>query len=88
MGMPGAYRPQPRTPAFQWIIGGYHKLTALKGSIIEPVIAPAIAWVKSVFDWHLVLDPIWRPLFLLFLTSLIAAARSAWSVGNRLRALG
>src|SRR5262245_26826642 len=71
------------TPALQWIIDGYHQLTAQLASYVEPLIIPVISWVNSVLGWHLVLTPIWRPLFLLFSIGIVAAARHYWTIDDR-----
>jgi hypothetical protein len=72
------FKPWRLTPAFQWIVDGYHQLTAVVASYVEPFFVPAIARINSVLDWHLVLDPIWRPVFLLMSIIAVAAARTSW----------
>jgi hypothetical protein len=63
------------TPAFQWIVDGYSQLTAVLAAWIEPWLAPVIAWLNTLFGWHIVLNPIWRPVFLLWVLPASAIAR-------------
>jgi hypothetical protein len=63
------------TPAFQWIVDGYSFITAQLASYSEPYILLAIIWINTRLGWHLVLDPIWRPFFLLFFILPVASSR-------------
>ena len=74
------------TPAFQWIVDGYLWITAQLASYVEPLILPAISWINSLFDWHIVLYPHWRPMFLLLLMFSLAWPRAYWIDGRRLEA--
>jgi hypothetical protein len=69
--------------ALQWIVDGYNDITAVIGSVIEPLVAPAIAWINALFDWRLDLQPHWRPLFLLGTMLAIGWARMTWKSGAR-----
>ena len=66
------------TRLVQWIVDGYQKLTTLLAAIIEPLIMPVIHWINTILGWHLVLDPIWRPTFLLCSLMVVALARAMW----------
>jgi hypothetical protein len=61
--------------AFQWIVDGYHRITAVMARVIEPLVTTAIAWINAQLGWHLVLYPHWRPLFLLTMVLIVGAAR-------------
>lgn len=67
----------------QWIVDGYTALTAEMAAWIEPLIAPAIAWINGLLGWQLVLHPHWRPLFLLGLVAVVALVRGNWSTRFR-----
>jgi hypothetical protein len=71
-----------------WIVDGYNRLTAVMEHIIQPYILPAIVWINAQFGWRLVLDPIWRPIFLIVIIPILALARIDWREGARIRAVG
>jgi hypothetical protein len=64
--------------ALQWIVDGYNILTAEMAAWIEPLLAPAIAWISVLLGWELKLYPHWRPLSLLLMMYMVAKARTYW----------
>lgn len=51
--------------ALQWIVDGYSGIMAVVGAVLEPLLAPAIAWLGRLFDVRLELHPHWQPLLML-----------------------
>ncbi|MGQ0531636.1 MAG: hypothetical protein ACT4OF_02965 [Caulobacteraceae bacterium] len=63
--------------ALQWIVDGYNDIVGVVGAMLEPILRPALAWLNETFDWGLVLQPHWKPLFMLATVRLSANARLA-----------
>jgi hypothetical protein len=66
------------SPALQWIVDGYHWLTAVMALAVEPLVVPLIAIINSGTGWRLTLYPHWRPLFLLMMVFFIGTLRAAF----------
>jgi hypothetical protein len=73
-----AFKEWRLTPAFQWIVEGYHRLTALMTSYIEPYIVAVFSWIGSVLGVHWSLTPMWQPFILLYSIMLVAISRAWW----------
>lgn len=69
-------------PAVQWIIDGYHQIARVMGLLIEPLFVPLIAWINGLLGWSLVLQPHWRPLFLLGMVIVMSMVRTDWRDGG------
>jgi hypothetical protein len=67
------------TPVFQWIVDGYHQITAQLASYGEPYILLAITWINALLGRHLIINPIWRSVFLLLSIVGVAITRWRWS---------
>ena len=61
--------------ALQWIPDGWNGVTAVLGAIVEPLAKPLIDALNEQFSLDLTLDPLWRPLFALYLTTLTSFIR-------------
>lgn len=72
--------------ALQWIVEGYDGIAAVVGGALEPVLGPAVAWLERVSGWDLVLQPYWRPLFVLLSMFVIGWTRTAWRAGAHVSA--
>lgn len=64
--------------ALQWIVDGYDNIAGVLGAIAEPLIRPMIAWFNEQFGWSLVLQPHWRPLFVLAMVLVIGLLRTVF----------
>lgn len=72
--------------ALQWIVDGYDGISAVVGGALEPLLAPAVAWLERTFRWELTLQPYWRPLFVLLSMFVIGWTRTAWRSGAHVSA--
>jgi len=71
----------------QWIVDGYNRITAVMARMIEPLFTPAIDWTNVQFGWQLMLNPHWRPLFLLTMVLITSLVRTAMLDGKGSRAV-
>lgn len=67
--------------ALQWIVDGYDSIAAVVGGVLEPLLAPAVAWIERIFGWELTLQAYWRPLFVLIVMFVVGWSRTAWRTG-------
>lgn len=70
--------------AFQWIVDGYHRLTAIMSRLVEPLVAPAIEWLSNWIKVELTLHEHWRPIFLIGLLVATGFMRNEWIKGRRI----
>lgn len=70
--------------ALQWIPDGYNAIIGILAGMVEPVLAPPIAWIGHTLDWQLSIQPVWRPLFLLSMIFVAGWARTSWRDGEKI----
>jgi hypothetical protein len=71
----------------QVIVDTYAATTQLLFGWAEPYIQSLLTWLGSAFNWHLILYPHWKDVFVLSFVLIGGLARTHWRLGARLDGL-
>jgi hypothetical protein len=67
----------------QSILDGYHRIAKFMGDVVEPWVSPLVTQIGQRFGWHLHIDALWRPIFIIAMITVSGWSRTLWRRGDR-----